>query len=156
MKQLLYVNEGGKLKEIIKQKPVIVSIDQAVVMDRILYLCAIHFNISIEQIKGKCRKAPIVKARHCAYWMARHYTKISLINIGYLIGGRDHTTVMHGVAAVNYAMEKEIEYFYPHIMALQSRYELKQPVQAPPAAFNYERLIYRHTLQIDLPLTIIN
>jgi chromosomal replication initiator protein len=43
------------------------------------------------------RSRPICAARHAAYRMARDLTFLSLPQIGQRIGGRDHTTVLHGV-----------------------------------------------------------
>ena len=34
-------------------------------------------------------------------WLARRHTRYSLQEIGGYFGGRDHTTVMHAVTAVN-------------------------------------------------------
>ena len=34
-------------------------------------------------------------------WLARRHTRYSLQEIGGYFGGRDHTTVMHAVSAVN-------------------------------------------------------
>jgi chromosomal replication initiator protein len=34
-------------------------------------------------------------------WLARRHTRYSLEEIGGYFGGRDHTTVMHAVGAVN-------------------------------------------------------
>jgi hypothetical protein len=43
------------------------------------------------------RSTPIVRARHEAMYRMRHETTMSLPAIGRKMGGRDHTTVLHGV-----------------------------------------------------------
>lgn len=42
-----------------------------------------------------------VEARQIAFWFMRHYTDYSLPQIGRLVGGRDHTTVLHGIYMVS-------------------------------------------------------
>jgi chromosomal replication initiator protein len=54
-----------------------------------------HFNIPVDEILGASRKAPIVRARHVAMYLAREITGDSWKHIGDRFGGRDHTSVMH-------------------------------------------------------------
>ena len=64
--------------------------------DIIKYVCE-HFTIKTTQLKGPKRDASLVRARQvCMYLL---YTELSLtyMEIGNLLGGRDHTTIMHGV-----------------------------------------------------------
>lgn len=53
--------------------------------------------ISVDDIMSDRRNAKIVHARHLAMYLARYFTMLSTTQIGRLIGGRDHTTVIHGV-----------------------------------------------------------
>jgi hypothetical protein len=46
------------------------------------------------------RPRHLTEARHLAYWFLRHYTSLSTPQIGRLIGGRDHATILHGVHRV--------------------------------------------------------
>ena len=56
-----------------------------------------YFNLPTSEVRGKSRKAPIVHARHIAMYLLKTKLKLPLEGIGELFGGRDHTTVMHGV-----------------------------------------------------------
>ena len=47
-------------------------------------------------IRSERRTFRIVKARQIAMWLAKRFTSRSLPDIGRCIGGRDHTTVLHG------------------------------------------------------------
>lgn len=58
------------------------------------------FNVSVEDIKSKTRKRPVVFARQCYCYLANMHTKVGLKRIGELIGGRDHSTVIHSRAVV--------------------------------------------------------
>ena len=42
----------------------------------------------------------IAEARHVAMYMMRHYGGMSFPTIGEYLGGRDHSTVVHGCQAV--------------------------------------------------------
>jgi chromosomal replication initiator protein len=55
-----------------------------------------YYNIDIERIRGKQRDREIVWPRQIAMYLMRQETSASLLQIGMELGGRDHTTVMHG------------------------------------------------------------
>ena len=55
-----------------------------------------YYNVDIERIRGKQRDREIVWPRQVAMYLMRQETSASLLQIGMEIGGRDHTTVMHG------------------------------------------------------------
>lgn len=53
-----------------------------------------YFELSLEDLYGNSRAAPIAQARQIAMYLCRELTSLSLPKIGQLIG-RDHTTVMY-------------------------------------------------------------
>jgi chromosomal replication initiator protein len=55
-----------------------------------------YYNVDIERIRGKKRDREIVWPRQIAMYLMRQETSASLFQIGMELGGRDHTTVMHG------------------------------------------------------------
>ena len=59
-----------------------------------------HFNISSEQIVSKSRSNDIAKPRQVAMYLCKNMTDASLDNIGSLLGGRDHSTVLNGVEKI--------------------------------------------------------
>ncbi len=59
-----------------------------------------YYELSGSEIRGKSRKAPIVHARHMAMYLLKTELELPLEKIGDLFGGRDHTTVMHGVEKI--------------------------------------------------------
>lgn len=61
----------------------------------IAYVCHKH-GVTQEMLIGKRRTKPIVLARHEAMWGLRKLG-LSYPRIGALLGGRDHSTVIHGV-----------------------------------------------------------
>jgi len=52
------------------------------------------------------RDRNMVQARQVAMWLARRHTALSYPTIGRLIGGRDHTTVMHALRKVDAVVER--------------------------------------------------
>lgn len=57
---------------------------------------ALIYSVTPGQIKGRSRTGYIVEARHWVMYHARAAGRSSLPDIGRRIGGRDHTTVIHG------------------------------------------------------------
>ncbi len=62
----------------------------------IIEVVANHFNISPQDIKGNKRNAEIVFPRQVVMYLCREVIEIPLKKIGEILGGRDHTTIMHG------------------------------------------------------------
>ena len=71
-----------------------------VTSELIIDIVAEHFHIKPEDIKGKKRTAEIVYPRQIAMYLCQDHGD-SLKRIGELLGGRDHTTVMHGVEKIS-------------------------------------------------------
>lgn len=59
-----------------------------------------YYRINISDLLGKKRTRNIVRPRQMAMALAKELTNLSLPGIGSSFGGRDHTTVMHGIKAV--------------------------------------------------------
>ena len=60
-----------------------------------------HFNISVDQMISKNRSNDIAKPRQIAMYLCKNMTSNSLDIIGQLLGGRDHSTIIHGVKKVS-------------------------------------------------------
>ena len=63
----------------------------------IINVVADHFGVSIEDIVSKKRNKEIALPRQVYMYLCRELTDVSLDSIGSNVGGRDHSTVMHGV-----------------------------------------------------------
>ncbi len=59
-----------------------------------------HFQISLDQMISKSRTKEIAKPRQIAMYLCGTMTDASQDSIGSLLGGRDHTTVIHGVKKI--------------------------------------------------------
>jgi len=62
----------------------------------ILEAVAVHFDIKSTAMKGPKRDRSIVRPRQVVMYLCKTELGITLDDIGGLLGGRDHTTVMHG------------------------------------------------------------
>jgi len=56
-----------------------------------------YYHIKPTQIKGAKRDAALVRARQVCMYILRERLKITTVEVGHLLGGRDHTTILHGV-----------------------------------------------------------
>ncbi len=58
---------------------------------------ASYFSLKLSELTGPRRVKPIVVPRQILMYLLRTELKVPLMEIGRLLGGRDHTTIMHGV-----------------------------------------------------------
>ena len=59
-----------------------------------------HFHISVDQMISKNRSRDIAKPRQIAMYLCKNMTSSPLDAIGQLLGGRDHSTIIHGIRSV--------------------------------------------------------
>lgn len=58
------------------------------------------YNIKSTQLKGAKRDAYLVLPRHVCMFLLKEDAGLTFVEIGNLLGGRDHTTVMHAVEKI--------------------------------------------------------
>jgi len=61
-----------------------------------------HFEIKIADLTGERRLKTIVFPRQILMYLLRTELKIQLMEIGRLLGGRDHSTIIHGVEKITH------------------------------------------------------
>ncbi len=76
------------------------SSDRRVTVEEIQRRVAEHFNIRLSDMLGPKRTRTIARPRQIAMYLAKEMTSRSLPEIGRRFGGRDHTTILHGVRKV--------------------------------------------------------
>ncbi len=64
---------------------------------KVVSTVAKYFDYRNKDLLGTSRKADLVVARHIAMFLLRDTLNIQLEKVGEIMGGRDHTTVMHAV-----------------------------------------------------------
>jgi chromosomal replication initiator protein len=70
----------------------------------LLKLICETYGITLKELSGKTRTQNLVIPRQIAMYLLRNDLGLNLETIGQMLGGRDHTTVMHGVEKVTRAM----------------------------------------------------
>jgi len=61
----------------------------------IISVCSKYFNIKTSDLCGKSRKKELVNARHITAYLLLTQINLPLEEVGHLLGGRDHTSIMH-------------------------------------------------------------
>lgn len=74
--------------------------------DVISTVCS-FYNIKSTQLKGERRDSIFVKPRQVCMLLLKEDVGLSFVEIGNLLGGRDHTTIMHGVDKMRTVIETQ-------------------------------------------------
>ena len=74
--------------------------DRRVTIEDIQKKVARHFDIRVADMLSSRKQRAIARPRQVAMYLAKRLTSRSLPEIGRQFGGRDHTTVMHGVRRI--------------------------------------------------------
>ena len=75
----------------------------------IINVVAEHFGVKPEDITSKKRNSEFVLPRQIAMYLCRELTETSYVNIGKLMGKKDHTTILHGVNKITAELPKNEE-----------------------------------------------
>ncbi len=78
--------------------------DKRVTVEEIQRKVAEHYNVRLADMIGPKRLRTIARPRQVAMYLAKHMTQRSLPEIGRRFGGRDHTTIMHGIRKIEELM----------------------------------------------------
>ena len=65
------------------------------------------YHIKTTQLKGPKRDASLVRARQVTMYLLKSELRLTYVEIGNLLGGRDHTTIMHGVEKMEGLVENK-------------------------------------------------
>jgi chromosomal replication initiator protein len=80
------------------------SSDRRLTIEEIQRKVAEHYNIRLSDMIGPKRLRNIARPRQVAMYLSKQLTPRSLPEIGRRFGGRDHTTIMHGVRKIEELM----------------------------------------------------
>jgi chromosomal replication initiator protein len=78
--------------------------------DRIVETVARYYGVPLDQIKGKARDRQVVLPRQIAMYLMREETEAPLMRIGEALGGRDHSTVLHGCEKIEREMAENDDF----------------------------------------------
>ena len=75
--------------------------------EEILTIVANFYGLNISELSGPRRHKRLVKPRQIAMYLLREETDSSLPQIGAVLGGRDHTTVLYGYDKISGCIEED-------------------------------------------------
>ena len=93
--------------------------------EQILDAVATYYRVPVADLVGKKRDKTIARPRQIAMYMMREETQLSLPEVGRVLGGRDHTTVMYGCDKIN----KELEHSTELQQEIASVWHILRPAQ---------------------------
>ena len=93
-------------------------------IDDILEKVCQHFGVTQQNVVSKSRKREYVQARQVSMYLAQKYTKMPSARIGKLIGGRDHSTVIHSCTTVEQRMKID-KAFASELTSIETSFRLK-------------------------------
>ncbi|WP_376875976.1 chromosomal replication initiator protein DnaA [Albirhodobacter sp. R86504] len=81
--------------------------DRKITIEEIQRKVAEHYNVRLSDMIGPKRVRTIARPRQVAMYIAKRKTTRSLPEIGRRFGGRDHTTIMHGIRKIEELLESD-------------------------------------------------
>ncbi|MBQ7419996.1 MAG: chromosomal replication initiator protein DnaA [Prevotella sp.] len=94
-------------------------------VDDILEKVCGHYHVSQQHVFSKSRKRDYVIVRQVSMYLAQKYTKMPASRIGQLIGGRDHSTVIHSCSAVEQRLKVD-KSFSAELSSIENSFKIKQ------------------------------
>ena len=94
------------VKEVIRQ--FVSDVDREISVENIKILVAKHFDVQVDKLDSKTRLRNVVMARQLSMYLSKNYTNSSLKMIGDSFGGRDHSTVIHSLKAVQDMIDTDL------------------------------------------------
>ena len=98
--------------------------DKPLTIDDILECVCNHFHVDAEALNSKSRKRELVIPRQVSMYLAQKHIKMPAARIGKLVGGRDHSTVLHSCTQVENRMKVDKQ-FSEEILSIESAFKLK-------------------------------
>ena len=113
------------LAERVIKRAVKVDDNQPLTIDDIMEKVCQHYGVTQQQVFSKSRKRDYVQVRQVSMYLAQKYTKMPASRIGQLIGGRDHSTVLHSCNTIEQRLKVEKD-FRDELQSIEQSFRLKQ------------------------------
>lgn len=84
--------------------------ERPLTIDEIMHAVCEVFHVTERDVQGKSRKQQTVIARQTVMYLAQRNCHLTTSRIGQMVGGRDHSTVLHSCAAVEKRMQHDPDY----------------------------------------------
>jgi chromosomal replication initiator protein len=83
------------------------NVSREITPQLIIEVVSEHFNLTVDQMASKNRSSNVARPRQIAMYLCNTMTDSSLQAIGLLLGGRDHSTIIHGANKIGEEIEKD-------------------------------------------------
>ena len=117
-------NIDMRLAERIIQRAVKVD-NKPLTVDDILEKVCGHYKVPQQQIFSRSRKRDYVLVRQISMYLTQKYTKMPAGRIGQMIGGRDHSTVIHSCSAIEQRLKVD-KAFLSELSSIENSFKLKK------------------------------
>ena len=94
-------------------------------VDDILEKVCGHYNVTQQNVFSKSRKRDYVIVRQVSMYLAQKYTKMPASRIGQLIGGRDHSTVIHSCSTIEQRLKVD-KSFSAELTSIENSFKIKK------------------------------
>lgn len=98
--------------------------DEPLTLDEIIDKVCSHFNVTVNAVNSRSRKQEIVLARQVSMYLAQRHTKMPASRIGKLVGGRDHSTVLHSCSQIEKRLQVD-KGFIAELSTIENSFKLK-------------------------------
>lgn len=88
--------------------------------EAILKLVALQFNVRAVELRSEKRVRRLAVPRQVCMYLLRKFHVMSYPEIGKFLGGRDHSTIMHGVDKIGRLVEKGDPEILQHVNTIES------------------------------------
>lgn len=94
-------------------------------VDDILEKVCGHYHVTQQNVFSKSRKRDYVIVRQVSMYLAQKYTKMPASRIGQLIGGRDHSTVIHSCSTIEQRLKVD-KSFSAELSSIENSFKIKK------------------------------
>ena len=117
-------NVDMRLAERIIKRAVKVD-NKPLTIDDIMEKVCGHYHVTQQQVLSRSRKRDYVLVRQISMYLAQKYTKMPASRIGQLIGGRDHSTVIHSCSTIEQRLKVD-KAFVDELSSIENSFKLKK------------------------------
>lgn len=80
-----------------------------ITIHEIAEIVANEFDVSLKDLRGRCKMKCFSWPRQAAYFLAKKHANAPTPKIGAVFGGRDHSTIIYGIEAVENRDDQEFK-----------------------------------------------
>ena len=103
-----------------------VNIDnKPLTVDDIMEKVCGHYKVTQQQVFSRSRKRDYVLVRQISMYLTQKYTKMPASRIGQLIGGRDHSTVIHSCSTIEQRLKVD-KSFSAELTSIENSFKIKK------------------------------